>query len=552
MLALRTGLALAGPLLAALSLTTPAAAQLRVHAEPFIQIDSGQLERAVVIDGGAGHAGDTFLAVPIVDGAPSRAIAGHLDRIRGRLDGSGRAVVQLRLPRPDRLSAQTASAIRQGVSLRVLTRSSIATLNAAPTAPLATAASIASGGLPVGTLPDFGSVSVLQLVTPWPGATVSSPSIDVRGRLSGPFNAAGTTVTVNGTAAEVFPSPTGPGRFVLRNVELVSGSNAIDVVATPPSGPSASTSTSVTLQRSAASNVVIEGGHAYSAGGPAGLSVTDLFTRESIRVLPPAGSDRVDDISVADGFLFLMDGANGGALSVMSLADPALPTLVSGPIPVPVGPFSGVSARGGRVVVSGGTSRLTVRSYGPDGMLSASSATIDLGIGQPDVLLSEDGTRAFVSTDFAGAVGGAGFGVTTLNLFAPPAAPTIASRTGIPGAGFTAGFQGPANFPIESALVNGQLVTAHGGGLSRISAGGALLGTTSLGFPAVNVDDAGDRVFVVGAGRSLAEVDLTQPGAPAIVSSQTFPGPGVFSGVAADDAHVVIASNAGGLRVLSR
>lgn len=529
------------------ALASSAAAQVRVTAEPFIQLSSGAMERTLFIDAGVENAGAPYLAIPQVNGEASRALATRLDRFRGRLDRSGRAAIQLRLGALQQLNPSVLRALRQGASLSVTVGN--AGLQTA-TSNLASASALAAANL--GPAAPLSDVAPVQLITPRTGDVVGSPTIDVRGRLEGPFNRGGTQVTVNGTAAEVFPSPGGAGQFVLRNVELTNGQNALDIAVTSPLGPSFRTDATVTLQRTTANNVVLHGGFAYAARGTAGLAVMDLFTRRAVTIPPPAGSGRVDDVDVADGLLFLLDGGFAGRLSVMSLDDPQSPALVSGPISVPTGPFAGVSARSGRVVVSGGTSLLTVRSYATNGTLGGSVASIDLGIGQPDVLLSDDGTRAFVSTDFSGSFGGAGFGITTIGVNAPPTAPVIESRTGIPGAGFSAGFQGPANFPIESALVNGELVTAHGAGLSRIASNGALIGTTPLGFAAVNVDASGDRAFVVGTGRRLAELDFGGSGAPALVGTTVLPGPGTFTGVAADGAHVVIAANAGGLRVMSR
>ncbi len=391
----------------------------------------------------------------------------------------------------------------------------------------------------------------LHVSLPRDNSVVGSPLIDVRGRLVGPLGRAGAQVDVNGFAAEV-TAQAGGARFSLDSLQLVPGPNLIVIVASAPGAPTQRMDLSVTLDPLVSNNVVVEGRFAYAARGVAGLGVMNLRTRTFVTLPPPTGSNRVDDVATADGFLFLLDAANGGRLSVMDLGTPATPALISGPVNVPVGPFAGVSAGGNRVVVSGGTGLMAVRSYGADGVLGSAVATVDLGIGQPDVLVSTDGQRAFVSTDFAGSVNGSGFGITNVALAAPPQAPTVTSRTGLAGSGFTGGFQAPANFPIESALFGQELVVGHGGGLSRVAANGALVGTTPLGFGGVSVDVVGGTAFVVGTGRSLATLNLTSPGAPQLTSVAQLSGPGILTGVSANDRFIAIAGNQAGLIVLSR
>lgn len=392
----------------------------------------------------------------------------------------------------------------------------------------------------------FGPV---HLTAPLEGSTVGSAVVDVRGNLLPPFDAPGTTVLVNGQSAGVERVGRGLARFVLPNVELAAGQNGIVVEALAPSGETRRVDSTVTFSGLNGNNVVLRGRFAYVAQGAAGLGVMTLRTREFVTLPPPAGSNRVDDVAVADGFLFLLDAATGGRLAVMSLENPNAPVLVGAPVVVPVGPFAGVSAGGGRVVVSGGTGLMTVRSYDATGQLSSSVSSIDLGIGQPDVTVSEDGLLAFVSTDFAGTFGGAGFGLTTVSLGTPL---SIQSRTGLLGSGFTPGFQTPANFPIASANIGDGVVVAHGGGLSRVSAQGSLIGSQSLGFSGVNVAVSGTRAFVVGSNRNLAQLEVGAAGQPQLLETVQFPGPGVFTGVAVNERFVVIAANAGGLRVMSR
>ncbi|MEO0661040.1 MAG: hypothetical protein AAFZ87_05845 [Planctomycetota bacterium] len=527
----------------AAALAVPSFAQVRAFVDAAA--DPGPAERILVIEGSIADAGKRFQLVPTVDGVPSRTLASGFERTSGLLNRSGRAMVVVTGAR--RLAAGGTPAVRVLVdgapestagNVPVVLGLAAGTVTGQRRGPVLTEASGAA-------LPD-----VLSVTAPVDGAVVGSPTIDVRGRLAGDLNDAGTEVRVNGVLADVFPSG-GVGRFLLPNLELSPGLNAVSVTATPPGGTPQTVEHLVQLAPLTSNNVVVSRGVAYAARGTQGVGVMDLATRTFTTVAPPPGSDRIDDVAVADGFLFVLDGASGGRLAVFDVSDPMTPVLASTPLAVQVGPFAGVSAGGGRVVVSGGTGLLSVRSYDASGQLSAAQSTIDLGIGQPDVLVSPDGLRAHVSTDFSGTVDGARFGITTLALNAPPAAPAILDRIGVPGAGFTGGFQSPANFPIESALIGDELFVAHGGGLSRIDAAGTLVGTRSLGFAAVSADAVGTELFVVGTGRRLARLDAAASGAPVLVETQTLP-TGTLTGVAATEAYVAVASGAAGLRVIRR
>ncbi|MEM7260443.1 MAG: hypothetical protein AAF488_00535 [Planctomycetota bacterium] len=380
--------------------------------------------------------------------------------------------------------------------------------------------------------------------SPVDGAQLGTAFVDVRGEVGA---TTGVSVFVNGVEAEVSGNV-----FVAANVPLGGGSNIL--VAEATGAVIGTTEIQVTQTVLSSNNVDLGAGRAYAARGGAGIAVVSLETREFTSLPPAPGTGSVDDLEVSDGFLFALDASPPGALSVYSLADPDSPQLVAGPVSVAVGPFAGVSASGGRVTVSGGTSLLSVRSYGSDGSLSTSTSVADLGIGQPDVLQSADGGFAFVSTDFAPPVGGGGFGVTVLDLTDPPGPLAIVDTIAIPGAGFTPGFAGPANFPIESALLpNDVIVTAHGGGLSVVDViAGTILTALPLGFSAVNIDTEASTAFVVGAGRRFAEVELTTVTSPQVVSNQILAGPGSFTGVAANSQFVAIAANDGGLVILSR
>lgn len=392
----------------------------------------------------------------------------------------------------------------------------------------------------------------VSILSPVDGASLGSRFVDVAGSL-GSLSGPALSVDVNGTAGSVQMSPSG-ATFEALNVPLVPGANTISVTVSVGVDRVDSAVANVTYTVLGSNNLTSANGLIYAALGGQGLAIMSVSTREFTILAPASGMGSIDDVSVADGLLFALDATTPGRLAVFALADPASPTLVAPTVSVPVSPFAGVSASGGRVTVSGGTSLMTVRSYASTGLLSAGVATIDLGIGQPDALQSADGSLAFVSTDFAGTVGGSGFGITIVQLSDPPAGLVSLDQVGLPGAGFTGGFAAPANFPIESALLpDGGIVTAHGGGLSSIDTSlGALLTTLSLGFSAVNVDTVGFTAFVVGTSGRMSEVDLSNPGAPALMSTTTFAGTGSLTTVVAGDEFVALGSSAGGILVITR
>ncbi|MEO0479757.1 MAG: hypothetical protein AAF196_09785 [Planctomycetota bacterium] len=381
------------------------------------------------------------------------------------------------------------------------------------------------------------------------GATVNGPILNLAGDV-GDFlsGTPGVAVTVNGQPATIDASGF---RWELPGFAVGTGSVDLTIRATNAAGEFEENTVTVSSTSTTSNNVVTDGnGRAFLARGGAGFGVLDLQSGTTQTFPSPAGTGSVDDIAYDNGFLFLMDGAGAGNLTVVSAADPSV--VVSGPVGVPVGPFSGVSAQGGRVVVSGGTSLLTTRTVSPTGVLGPSAGTIDLGIGQPDAILTAGGTRAIVSVDFAGSVNGFGFGVTSIAVNTPPGSPSLQFSRGLSGAGFSAGSQGPANFPIVATEVPGPLfAVAHGGGLSFVNDSNGALSTTLPTGSLNHATSVGSTVFAVGT-NSLVEVDVSS-GTPVVVSTQTFPGiGGTFTSVAADANFVVISANGGGTLVLPR
>jgi hypothetical protein len=310
-----------------------------------------------------------------------------------------------------------------------------------------------------------------------------------------------------------------------------------------------------TTRAGESANVVIQGTTAYGSLAERGLEIVDLTNPERRRtVSPPPGSESIDDLAIADGLLFALDARRPGHLSVFALSDPAMPVLASAPIEVGVGPFSGVSAGGGHVIVSGGTSALSLRTYDREGRLSPDVATIDLGRGQPDVLVAPGGRRAFVSTHYAGPH----FGMTTIEI--APGSPALAKggSVDLDTYGFTAGGAKPANFPIEAALAGNVLMVAHSRGLAIISVEDVkqprLLSVLDLGLKAVNVEVAGGVAAVVGSSPkpSIVLLDVTNPSAPIVEKSVPLPSGSYATSVAVGPAHVVVAAHERGLLIFQR
>ena len=299
-------------------------------------------------------------------------------------------------------------------------------------------------------------------------------------------------------------------------------------------------------------NVAIGDGVAYVAAGNNGIVLVDLSASAIAgTVSPPPTTGTVDDIAVDGELLFTLDGFSPGRLTVFSIADPLQPAVVSGPTTVDVGPFAGVSAANGRVVVSGGTGLLNAFSYNQNGILSSTRATIDLGIGQPDVLVSDDGSLAFVSTDFAGNVDGEPFGLTVVNLANVPASVSILDRVGIDGAGFSAGFATPANFPVEAALDGDTLYMAYGSGVTAFDVSNPgnvqTIAEIPLSTNSVNIDVFEDQLYIVGNSptATLTTIDVANLNSPAVTTANLPAGQPL--GVAVTNGAVVIADGSLGV-----
>lgn len=302
----------------------------------------------------------------------------------------------------------------------------------------------------------------------------------------------------------------------------------------------------------AAANVVLDGATAFVARGDRGLEIVDIHSGKALEIVPPVTpGGSVDDVSIAGQYLFALDARPPGHLSVFSLEESPKLRLTSAPIAVPVGPFSGVSAAGGRVIVSGGTSLMTLRHYDSEGTLGPVLAEIDCGRGQPDVLMRPDGNGAFVSTHRWGPY----FGLTTVGVSNAPPHLTKLGSVSVDTYGFTAGGAKPANFPLETALDGNVLLVASLRGLTLISvadpAQPTVLSMLDVGVRGVNVDVRDHLAAVVGSSPrpALVLVDVSSPSSPRVVRSIPLPDGSQPTGVAIGTNNVIVAAgNHGVLR----
>jgi hypothetical protein len=265
-----------------------------------------------------------------------------------------------------------------------------------------------------------------------------------------------------------------------------------------------------TLRAGEAGSIVVVDSLVLVAIGDSGIAL--VHTRNGARVglvPPPSGSESVDDLAVANGVVFALDARPPGHVSTFSLDRDQL-TLRSSPRAVDVGPFSGIDARDGLCVVSGGTSQLTLWRYDASGALSGPIASADLGRGQPDVALGRAGVM-YVSTHYWGP----NFGIDIVRFDSAASELHRIGALPLEGAGFTSGGAKPANFPIDAALVDDTtLAVAYARGLAVVNVRDperpALSRIVDVGGRAVSLDvhDGEAVVAVAGSRAAIVRVDL--------------------------------------------
>ena len=302
--------------------------------------------------------------------------------------------------------------------------------------------------------------------------------------------------------------------------------------------------------------VKVNGNNVFVSYGDGGLIVTDETTGEVVAHLFPAGAMKgIDDFVIDGDLLFVLDARGKNYVATYNIGDLQNPELVDGPYLVQGGPFNGISARGGNLVVSGGTFYLEYFQYSSSGELSG-SASFSRDRGHPDVLLSNNGQVAFVSTDFQldKKVDNARFGIMALSLGTKLQIPTVISQVGILEAGITEGLTTPVGFPIQTALSGDNLLVAHGGGLTVIELiDESALGNMQLvdfGVEAISVEVQDDVAYVIGIGSEpfLVKFDISDASTPLI--TETVPlniGSSIPTSVAVSSTSIYIAAGEAGL-----
>lgn len=269
-----------------------------------------------------------------------------------------------------------------------------------------------------------------------------------------------------------------------------------------------------------------------------------------------ATGERQQDSAIADArFAFddvAVDPANERLVFALATASRAVCAFVlggpDGASPAPAGcvvgtfavaPFCGVAARGGTLVVSGGTGGFTAYEYDPaTGVIADEPALRNVRlpdvIGHPDVVMV-DAARAALSTDFRGGASRFGTQLVLLDLAGEASASAGADYRVADTLGFDL-IIGPANFPLVNAVyrtADGRTVlyTANGAMQAQdLAAGGAgaVLAGAPAGFAAVTVAVHQARglvafggVVAAGGGSRVLFYDLGgDPLAPALVASR--------------------------------
>lgn len=298
--------------------------------------------------------------------------------------------------------------------------------------------------------------------------------------------------------------------------------------------------------------IAVAGNLAYLAAGVDGIDILDLARgRRIARITPQAAADRIDDVAIAEGRLFALDATPPGHLLAYALGQPQHPRLLDHAA-VPVGPFSGVSTAAGLVVVSGGTSRLTLHGIDANGRLGATVATADFGRGQPDIALRADGRFAAISTHRFGP----DFALTLVEIDRSPLRLRAVGRVDLKDAGFTEGGFKPAHFPLVAVWGRHHLYVADGGGLHVIDATDPhrprLLSHDRRAQPAIDVARFEDALYVLRAGSqpALLRYRLDRLGQPTLAGQQPLPIDTPPAAVAANPEQVLVTKRNGGWTLL--
>lgn len=156
-------------------------------------------------------------------------------------------------------------------------------------------------------------------------------------------------------------------------------------------------------------NVAITSSTAVGVSSSTFLTL-NLATLEPSSVPLPPDMETLDNVCT-DGFLVFALSTTTGRIASFSLSQNSL-NFVSALSGIATGPYTGLSAVGGTLLVSGGTGGISVVTYTPSGELDLVAERVRLSgvIGHPDVVLLSS-TLAVLQTDFT-----QGFGNLIANI----------------------------------------------------------------------------------------------------------------------------------------
>ncbi|WP_421765087.1 hypothetical protein [Ekhidna sp.] len=295
------------------------------------------------------------------------------------------------------------------------------------------------------------------------------------------------------------------------------------------------------------------------AYGEGGLIISDEISGEVLaQIFPPQGMNSIDDFDVDGDLIFVLDSRGRDYMAVFSF-DGDETSLVSDPVIVEGGPFNGISASNGNLVVSGGTTFLNRFTYSSSGDIQG-PISFGRDRGHPDVILSSNGQVAFISADFGIGLDIDRFGVMSLYIGDELEIPSVISELGIADAGLTEGLTTPVGFPIQTALHNDNLIVAHGGGLTIIRLIEEFVFGSStnidIGISAISVAVSQDTAYIIGyqdGTPTLVRVDLTDLDNPAIINSETLiTNESIPTSIAVGSNDLYIAAGTAGLIILPK
>ncbi len=293
------------------------------------------------------------------------------------------------------------------------------------------------------------------------------------------------------------------------------------------------------------------------AYGEGGLVISDENSGEVLaQIFPPRGMNSIDDFDKDGDLIFVLDSRGRDYLAVFTFNGGDV-KLVSNPITVEGGPFNGISASNGNLIVSGGTTFLNRFTYSQTGKLRG-PVNFGRDRGHPDVLLSQDGQAAFVSTDFDGGVNG--FGVTSLFVGGQLQIPFVISELRIFDSGTTIGVTRPVGFPIQTTIFNNHLIVAHGGGLTFIDLiENYVFGNSTnmdIGINSISLATDSDIAYVIGylnENPTLIRLDISNIDSPVLSGSESLNTNGnIPTSIAIGANEIYIAAGDAGILVLPK